>query len=152
MQAHLGIESYTSTCISVMGDTCTCTSCTLEYALTIHLDVYTRINCKQSLLLVNVCKPAFLLSCQSFTMGPAPLTREFSVDTLNCVTQVQVLGIDSSNLLTNHAMFGGQNGVIHGATCWFTVKKKGELIGALLRGKNKNIQRGSNSGCLTNRQ
>ncbi len=31
------------------------------------------------------------------------------------------------NSLSNHALFGGQNGVMCGASGWFTVKK-GELI------------------------
>ncbi len=40
--------------------------------------------------------------------------------------RVRVFGIDS---LLGHAMFGGQNDVTHGATGWFTAKKKGELGG-----------------------
>ncbi len=37
---------------------------------------------------------------------------------------VRVFGIDSSNSLSDHAMFDGQNGVIHGASDWFTMEKK----------------------------
>ncbi len=39
-----------------------------------------------------------------------------------------MFGMDSSNSLSNHAIFGNQNDVICGANGWFTVKKKGELI------------------------